>query len=251
MSLTTQFEEIDQPVPVNRLVAAGNNMFSCGPEDEARHKGRAVRGKPPMFPIVGEVIDVNGDWWDVRNLRDTKHGFDLCFGSPASDHGVFSSGPPRLIATKPLWDFWDANRTKSHGFLFDLPAGRTTLKRLRRRLGFNYHDDTWDFWTNRIEDLASLRPSEFAAKHEVARDAASDWRMKMVGRRARKTGWWRKAKVRKVLLSGLTLIETGRKLGISISHASRLRDRARLELQLLSTPVDQKVTLACERNQYR
>jgi hypothetical protein len=75
--------------------------------------------------------------------------------------------------------------------------------------------------------------------------------MKMVGRRARKTGWWRKAKVRKVLLSGLTLIETGRKLGISISHASRLRDRARLELQLLSTPVDQKVTLACERNQYR
>jgi hypothetical protein len=27
--------------------------------------------------------------------------------------------------------------------------------------------------------------------------------------------------------------------------------RAKLELLLLSTPVDQKVTLACERNQYR
>ena len=37
----------------------------------------------------------------------------------------------RLIATQALQDFWIANRTRGHGFLFVLPAGRTTRKRLR------------------------------------------------------------------------------------------------------------------------
>ena len=28
-------------------------------------------------------MDVEGSLWDVRLIRDTKHGFDLLFGSPA------------------------------------------------------------------------------------------------------------------------------------------------------------------------
>jgi hypothetical protein len=47
----------------------------------------------------------------------------------------------------------------------------------------------------------------------------------------------------RILRADLTLIDTGRRLGVGISHAKRLRDRARLEAQLLRTPVDYKVTL--------
>jgi hypothetical protein len=118
MSLTTQ--------QVDRMAAIGNNMFSWGPADDSQRL---------KYPIVGEVIDVNGDWWDVRDVRDTRHGFDLCFGTPGNDHGAYRGGPPRLIATKPLWDFWEANQAKGHGFLYDLPAGRSTITRVRKRLG--------------------------------------------------------------------------------------------------------------------
>jgi hypothetical protein len=218
-----------------------------GPVYEPWHKRRAMPGaRRLMFPICGEVRDVNGDWWDVRDVRDTRHGFDLCFGTPARDHGSFGGGLPRLIATKPLWDFWDANRTQGNGILFDLPAGRTTLKRVRARVGFNFVDDRREFWMDRIKDLDSLTGREFAARHGVGAKVAADWRAMIVGRRTRPTGWWRKAKVRRILLAGLTLIETGRKLGIGISHAKRLRDRAKLEVQLLLTPVDRKVTLVSE-----
>jgi hypothetical protein len=44
--------------------------------------------------------------------------------------------------------FWKANTV-----LFDLPAGRTTLKRVWRRLGFRYLDDLSEFWKSCIEDL--------------------------------------------------------------------------------------------------
>ena len=173
---------------------------------------------------------------------------------PANDQGVPHGGPAALIATKPLWDFWEANQLKSHGFLFDLPAGRTTLKRLRRRLGFNFRDDRTDFWTDRIEDLDVLRPSQFAVTGMALAERRSRRlaEKRLSGRRAyRKIGWWRKAKFRRILLSGLTLIETGRKLGIGTTHAKRLRDRATLEYQLLRTPVDQKVILANEVNRVR
>jgi hypothetical protein len=182
------------------------------------------------FPICGQVIDVNGDLWDVRDVRDTKYGFDLHFGTPANDHGAFRGGMPRLIATRSLRTFWEVNRTKGHGFLFDLPAGRTTLKRIRKRLGFNYNDDVTEFWTERIEDLESLPVREFAEMHGVVKKVAFERRLKMVGKRAREIGWWRKPRVRKILLSDVTLSEAGRKLGISTSQSKRLRDRAKQDL---------------------
>jgi len=58
-----------------------------------------------MFPICGEVKDVDGTLWDVRHVRNTRHGFDLCLGTPANDHGAFRGGLPRLIATEGLRDF--------------------------------------------------------------------------------------------------------------------------------------------------
>jgi len=248
----TAEEIVDTDLLLRRLTAMEDNMLRTGPVYEPWHKRRAVPGaRRLMFPVCGEVTDVNGDWWDVRDVRDTRHGFDLCFGTPARDHGAYHGGLPRLIATKPLWDFWDANRTQGNGLLYDLPAGRTTLKRVRARLGFNFVDDRREFWMERVEDLDALPAREFAARHGVGAKVATNWRAMIVGRRTRPTGWWRKAKVRRILLAGLTLIETGRKLGIGTSHAHRLRDRARLEAQLLSTPVDHKVTLVSERKAFR
>jgi hypothetical protein len=233
-----------QPSCVNALENVERNMFSSGP---AKPSSIRLRGpKRLMFPICGEVKDVDGTLWDVRDVRDTRHGFDLCFGTAANDHGAFRGGPPRLIATEALRDFWEANSIKGHGFLYDLPAGRTTLKRVRKRLGFNQREDTRDFFADHAEDLESLSVREFAARHGIAREVACDWRRRIVGRRTRPGGWWRKAKFLKILRADLTLIEMGRRLGIGISHAKRVRDRARLEAQLLRTPVDLKVALVSE-----
>ena len=190
---------------------------------------RKHRGKTPIF---GQVKDVNGDLWDIFEARNTKHGFELYFGHPANDHGAYWGGLPPLIATEALRDFWDANRTVGHGFLFDLPAGRTTLKRVRRRLGFNFLNDATDFWTGRIEDLASLPTREFAIRHGVDVHVTREWRLKIVGKRAREFGWWRTPSICEILLSRLTLSQVGRKLGIGTSHAKRLRDRAKQEQHL-------------------
>lgn len=181
------------------------------------------------YPVIGEVRDLDGHWWDVREIRDTRHGFDLYFGTPANNHGAYRGGLPRLIATKALQDFWHANRTTGRGFLFDLPAGRTTLKRARKRLGFNYLDDLTEFWTDRIEELGSLPVHEFAARHGVDRSVAFERRRRMLGKRARAIGWWRKPEIRAILLSCLTLSQVGRRLDISISQAKRLRDKAKQE----------------------
>lgn len=177
--------------------------------------------------ILGQVRDVDGGLWDVRDIRDTKHGFDLLFGSPTPRLGSYRGGPPRLIATQPLVDFWEANRTTYGGVLFDLPAGRTTLKRVRHRLGFNYLDDLSDFWQERIEDLGTLSARAFAARHNVDVHVVSETRFKLLGRRARKLNWWRKARPLGILRSNITLREKGEKLSISISQAKRLSDRAR------------------------
>lgn len=177
-----------------------------------------------------QVQDVEGADWDVRDARATKHGFDLLYGSPVSRVGACWTGLPRLIVTKPLYDFWDANRTKRDGVIYDLPAGRTTLKRARRRFGFHALRDLSRFWRARLDDLRTLSAREFAAKHGVKVDVVVDTRFRLLGRQARELGWWQDPDTLEVLQSGVTLREIGEKVGISISHAKRLRDRA-LQLQ--------------------
>jgi hypothetical protein len=189
--------------------------------------------------ILGQVVDVEGYVWDVRQIRDTKHGFELLFGSPARP-GIYRGGLPRLIATRPLADFWEANQTKHSGVLFDLPAGRTTLKRVRHRLGFNYHQDRADFWQERIQDLASLKSREFARRHSVPVYTVVDIRRKLLGNSTRPAGWWRKPEFLEILRSNVSLRVMGEKLGISTSQAHRLKRRARFQpdrdLHLCSTP---------------
>jgi hypothetical protein len=192
------------------------------------------RPRERKYKILGEVRDVDGILWAIREYRETRHGFSLCLGNRMARCGQCDGGLPRLIATEALRDFWEANKVKSHGFLYDLPAGRTTLKRMRKKLGFNHREATEEFWIQRLEDLTLLPASEFAVKHGVKKVLAFDRRTRMVGRRARQIGWWRTAKVQKILLSGLTLAETGRKLGVGTSQAWRLKRQALAELEKMA-----------------
>jgi transposase-like protein len=199
----------------------------------------AHRPSPTKYPVVGETTDIDGYLWDIRDIRATRHGFDLYFGTP-NDHGVQRQVGNRrtLILTEALENFWYQNRLKGDGFLFDLPAGRTTLKRARRKLGMNFLEDRIEFWMDRFDDLESLSVKEFAARHEVDKHLAFAWRRRIVGVVARKPDWWRTPRIREVLLSGMTLIRIGRKLGISTSHAFRLRIKARQELAVNKTVLD-------------
>ena len=147
--------------------------------------------KQYKYPPSGEQVwDVDHCLWDVRESRATKHGFELLFGSPANTPlGSSVSGLPRLIATPTLRNYWEQNRTKRHGEVFlKLPAGRTTLKRVRRRLGFNVLDDTEAFFQKRKGDLKALSARAFAAKHGVDYHVVMDWRLRLVGRKARPLG---------------------------------------------------------------
>jgi hypothetical protein len=214
----------------------GPESFTFQSWQNHSQEARPVRGKgfskpesQLKFPKLGEIRDAEGILWDVRTDRSTKHGFHIFFGTPTFHEGGFLSGKLHLIATIDLIEFWIANCTKGHGVLYDLPAGRTTLKRLRRRLGFNFKDDIDEFWEDRIADLVLLSPAEFALKHGVSRAVVSDRSRKIFGRSARAVGWWRKPRFIAVLLSGQTLVRIGLKLGISCAHASRLRTNARQE----------------------
>ena len=109
----------------------------------------------------------------------------------------------------------------------DLPAGRTTLKRVRRRLGFNLLEAEAEFWKERLQDLKTLSAREFAARHNVTAEVATDARFRFLGRQARQLDWWRKPRPFKALLSDITLREVGDRLNISTSQAHRLRKRAR------------------------
>ena len=121
-----------------------------------------------------------------------------------------------------------ANKTNRDGALFDLPAGRTTLKRARRRLGLNDNQDLKDYWNERIPELETLSAREFAARHNLDVGLVFDSRLRVLGKRARELNWWRTPDTLDILRSNITLREVGEKLGIGTTHAKRLRDRAHL-----------------------
>jgi hypothetical protein len=192
---------------------------------------RARKPKPPArkykYPVLFQVRDVENDLWDVRDIRATRHGFDVLYGSPVYRLSNYRSGPC-LIVTKELFAHWEANKTNRDGALFDLPAGRTTLKRARSRLSLNDNQDLKDYWNEHIHKLKILSAREFAACHNLDVDSVFDSRLRVLGKRARHLNWWRTPDTLEILRSNVTLREIGEKLGIGTSHAKRLRDRARL-----------------------
>ena len=193
-----------------------------------------IPGKKYNYPIIGETKDVEDRWWWVRQVRETKHGFDLLFGTPISASGSYPTGFPGIIATQPLLDYWEVNKTRHDSTINDLPAGRTTLKRVRHRYGFHVLKDTAEFYQEHIDDLRTLTPRQFARKHKLNVNVVFDARLRHLGPVAREMGWWRRPRVLNILLSHLTLREKGLKLGIGTSQAHRLTTRATAEQQLLA-----------------
>ncbi len=186
----------------------------------------APHNAAPKQATAARVKDFNKASWKVREIRPTKHGFDLYFGTPSETYFGPYRGSPRLIVTRALRDYWHANRTKNLRFFLDLPVSSSGLKLALRRLRFYHREDVKTFWKERAEDLASLPTREFAAKHGVDPAAAFEWRIKLV-RRGRPAGWWRTPQIRNALLSSMSLGEAGRELGIAISEVQRLRRLAK------------------------
>jgi len=174
-----------------------------------------------------QIFDVDGSLWNVREARATKHGFDLLFGIPANS-GISPRdiGPKRLIATPALVAYWEVNRT-NEGAVNDLPAGRSTLKRIRKRLRFDFFQDRRNLWKKRTGDMKTLPTGEFADRYNVPTEQANDWRMRLVGRVARPLDWWQHPEALAILRNpGITRTAMAKALNIGTSHAHRLRLRA-------------------------
>src|SRR5689334_20660919 len=78
---------------------------------------------------VVTIKDALGLQWDINEARATKYGFDLYYGKKKDRTGYDVGGPNRLIYTNELKAFWEKCAISIDGTIFDLPAGRTTLKR--------------------------------------------------------------------------------------------------------------------------
>jgi hypothetical protein len=98
---------------------------------------------------VVTIKDAVGLEWDIKEARATKYGFDLYYGKRKDPTQYDAGGPNRLIYTNELKTFWENCALKHDGTIFDLPAGRTTLKRARLALGFNWDKDSEKFWRKR------------------------------------------------------------------------------------------------------
>lgn len=170
--------------------------------------------------IIGTAADIWDDVWDVREARPTSHGFDLLFGWPAgTPRGKGGAGGPRIIVTQDLAAHLESIRQSpgKHG----LPAGSTTVKRLRRLLGHHGQIDRAAWWEDRADDLADLTIEQFATRHGVSIGAAVNARHALFGPTLRPAGWWRAADVVSAL-SGPTA-DVADALGISCGSVRRIR----------------------------
>ncbi len=191
--------------------------------------------KKRLFRYSEVVTIKDAAWleWDIKEARETKYGFDVYYGKKKDPTGYDVGGPNRLIYTNELKAFWENCALTCNGTIFDLPAGRTTLKRARRALGFNWDKDSEKFWRKHKHDMKTLTKGEFEKKHKhqgITGDRMSFWRLKIVGGKARPSGWWKEPEVLKLLLSeekSLNQVRAELTEEISTSQAHRLRLQAK------------------------
>jgi len=169
-----------------------------------------------------QVKDVDGRLWDVAESRPTKHGFDLHFGWPSDARG-YGQGAKGLIPTQDLLKYWESKKLCRDGSIYDLPIGRTSIKRVRSILGLDYYTDNAEWYWDRIEDLMTMSNVRFSAIHGVDESTVSVVRSKLLGRRIREAFWWREESVADLLCSDLPRFHVASKLGISIGAVGRMR----------------------------
>lgn len=109
----------------------------------------------PKRAIAGRVNDFNKAPWNVCELRPTKHGFDLYFGTRRDTYRAPYSSPSTLMVRRALRDFRHANRAKGLRFFLDLPVSSSALELALRRLRLNHREDVKAFWNERVQDLAA------------------------------------------------------------------------------------------------
>jgi len=102
--------------------------------------------KPKLQDSLVIIRDAFGIEWHANEARPTKYGFDLIYGRKKEGNSYEAAGRYRLIYTSELKAFWEKYALRSDGTIYDLPAGRTTLKRARLAFGFNWDKDSARFW---------------------------------------------------------------------------------------------------------
>lgn len=204
-------------------------------------RGQTKSNKPKReLPVLFTVNDYKGTLCFITQTRPTNHGFDVLYGYP--ENKIFGYGPQRLISTRELVDFWEKYRTSTEFLTYDLPVGRTTIKRARKRLGFNFRVDTSKFWMDRLEELKTLPVRDFAAKHGVSPGIVFDTRRKLLGKVSRDSFWWNKPAILAYLRSGASLDQIAAKLGVKHTQACRLRTIAQQKGKVkieANTPITQ------------
>jgi hypothetical protein len=124
--------------------------------------------------IIGQVEDVFGAAWDVREARPTPHGFAVLLGWPLSAPRGQGGGGPRVIPTAHLADYLCAHRQRPARVA--LPIGRTAVKRLRKLLDHDWLLDNDQWWHDHSAELLASTLAEFCARHDRSQGAASQWR---------------------------------------------------------------------------
>jgi hypothetical protein len=94
--------------------------------------------------ILCQVRDIDNVLFDVREMRDTVHGWPVYLGWPADGRRGPGGGGPRVILTRELADYIRGTRVTT--LKNDLPFGGTVLKKLRVQLEINYYADVAAWW---------------------------------------------------------------------------------------------------------
>ncbi len=191
------------------------------------------RTGPEPKPVLFQVQDHEGTFYDVFDSRPTKHGFNLLFGFPARWHRrIFTKfGKPGLIHTAELIAFWEKHRAALN-INFDLPAGNTTLTRARSKLGFNQVEEYKTQWVERIPELKSLPTAEIAKKYNVSPETVGGWRRTLLGAARSARVWQQDPKVVDLLRSPLSPKEVAEKLGLAAWEVRSMRGKLPREPKL-------------------
>lgn len=172
--------------------------------------------------IIDQSRDLYGEPWDIRESRETTHGFCLLLGWPEGCRGK-GYGAPRIVPTKDLHGYWETRQLARDGSIYDLPASRTALKRIRQLMGLNYYVAQEQWWLERIEDLATLSGADFRRKHGSNIVTISQVHKSLFGRRQREPGWYLHPDAHLLLTGPLPHIVVAEKLNISVGASRRLR----------------------------
>lgn len=186
--------------------------------------------------IIGHVIDAFGDPYDIREARDTAHGWPILVGWPQGRRGK-GMGAPRIILTTDLHDHI-VRTERVRGAGMDLPIGKTSLTRLRRLVGRDYYGTVAEWWREHLPELMECETrDEFAARHGVTPGLCGLWYRRLLGRAwSYKNGWYREEPWRSKLLADRRIVEIADDLGVALGTVNRLRWMLKKEVAASPTP---------------